>query len=103
MDFYVSRILLSALPIDVFLTIGLFYLLKNSVSLKRKRRVLSAFAPAPLYFVAAVMWTAFYSLDPRFHGQGVLGLLMLMFLGMGFTCFRLLLGTVLFIAFKYGR
>jgi hypothetical protein len=37
------------------------------------------------------------------YGQGVLGLLMLMFLGIGFTCFRLLLGTVLFIAFKYGR
>jgi hypothetical protein len=39
MDFYIYRILLPALPIDFFLTIGLFYLLKNSVSFKRKRRV----------------------------------------------------------------
>jgi hypothetical protein len=101
MDFYVSRILFPALPIDVVLTIGLFYLLKNSVSFKRKRRVLSSFAPAPLYFVAAVMWTAFYSLDMRFQGQGVLGLFMLMFLGMGFTCFRLLIGAILFVAFRY--
>ena len=103
MDFYVSSILLPVLPIDVFLTIGLFYFLKNSISFKGKRKTLSAFAPAILYFTAAVMWTTFYFFDPRFQGQGILGLFMPMFLGMGFTCFRLLLGTVLFVAFKYGR
>ena len=101
--FYVSRILFPALPIDVVLTVGLFYLLKNSVSFKRKRKVPSVFAPAPLYFVAAIMWAAFYSVDSRFQGQGMIGLFLLMFLGMEFTCFRLLLGAVLFVALRRRR
>jgi hypothetical protein len=99
MDFYIFRILFPAILIDITLTVG--FLRKGSLQ-RRSRRVLSAFVTAPLYIMAALLWSVILGGgDPRFQGQGVLGLFLLMALGIFVTFLRLLLGLILFIGFRH--
>jgi hypothetical protein len=91
MDFYVFRVLLPALLIDISLTVSF---------LRRGRRALGAFIASPLYLIAALVWISIFSRDPRFQGQGVIGLAVFLGLGMVFTFLRLLLGVVLSISLK---
>jgi len=86
MTFYILRVLLPALLIDISLTVSF---------LRRGRRVLGAFIASPLYLIASLVWILIFSQDPRFQGQGVLGLIVFLGLGMAFTFLRLLLGLIL--------
>lgn len=97
MEFYIFRVLFPAVLLDVALTVGL---LKGNVP-RRNRNALSAFATAPLYLAAALVWIVFFGLgDPRFQGQGVLGLMVLWMLGITFTIIRLFFGLVLFLILR---
>lgn len=89
MIFYISRVFLPAFPIDVFLTI--YFANKG-------RSILAAFAAVPLYFISAIIWIIILGAsDPRFAGQGVIGLIFLGYIGIGFSIFRLILGLIFFI------
>jgi hypothetical protein len=87
MAFYVLRVLLPALLIDVALTISF---------LRKGRRALGAFIASPLYLITALVWIVIFSGDLRFQGQGVIGLAVFLCLGVGFTLLRLLLGLIIF-------
>jgi hypothetical protein len=92
MAFYVLRVLLPALLIDVSLTISF---------LRRGRRAFGAFIASPLYLISALVWIVIFSGDPRFQGQGVIGLAVFLGLGVGFTLLRLLLGLIISISSKH--
>jgi hypothetical protein len=91
MDFYIFRVLLPALLIDISLTISF---------LRRGKRTLGAFIASPLYLITALVWIFIFSQDLRFQGQGVIGLFVFLGLGIVFTFLRLLLGVILFISLK---
>jgi hypothetical protein len=92
MAFYVFRVLLPALLIDVALTVNL---------LRRGRRVFGAFIASPLSLISALVWIVIFSRDLRFQGQGVIGLAVFLGLGVGFTLVRLLLGLIISISSKH--
>lgn len=95
MDFYVFRVLFPAILIDIALTAS--FLRKGN--LRRGRR---AFVTAPLYLIAALVWMFILGVgDPRFQGQGVLGLLLFWGLGIVFTFLRLVLGFILFLSLRH--
>jgi hypothetical protein len=99
MEFYIFRVLFPAILIDIALTVS--FLRKGTLQ-RRNRRALSAFVTAPLYIIAALFWSVILgSGDPRFQGQGVLGLFLLMALGIFVTFLRLLLGLILFIGLRH--
>lgn len=83
MEFYILPVLLTTLPFDIALTVR---------CLQKKRKTLSILAPAFLYFIDALIWIAIFSQDPRFQGQGILGLMMFFIVGMGLALIRLLIG-----------
>jgi hypothetical protein len=92
MAFYVIRVLLPALLIDISLTVSF---------LQRGKRELGAFIASPLYLIAALVWTSIFGRDPRFQGQGIIGLAIFLGLGIVFTLLRLLLGLILSISLKH--
>lgn len=92
MAFYVFRVLLPALLIDVALTVSF---------LRRGKMALGAFIASPLYLISALVWIFIFSQDLRFQGQGVLGLAIFLGLGVGFTLLRLLLGLIISINSKH--
>ena len=100
MDFYIFPILFPGLFLDILLTISFLYFFNKKIFPPQKRKVLAAFAPASLYLTIAFIWIIIYAWDPRFQGQGILGLFLIMTLGVIFTLVRLLLGLVLFIALR---
>lgn len=89
MGFYIFRALFPAFPIDVLLTI---YCMKKGV------KKIGVFIPIPLYFINALSWAIILSAsDSRFRGQGALGLILMVSIGIAFSIFRLLLGLILLI------
>ncbi|WP_261892394.1 hypothetical protein [Acaryochloris marina] len=68
---------------------------RNTIKVRYKR-ALAAFVSAPSYLIAAFFTAMIFSTDSRFQGQGVIGLIL--FIGIGITCtfIRLLLGVFLF-------
>ena len=96
MGFYIFRALFSAFPIDVLLTI--YYI-------KRGLKTIGAFIPVPLYFINTFIWAIILSAsDSRFRGQGVLGLILIVSIGIAFSIFRLLLELILLgILYQFGE
>lgn len=99
MEFYIFRVLFPAILIDISLTAS--FLRKGNL-LRRGRRSLGAFATAPLYLIASLVWMLILGIgDPRFQGQGVLGLIVFLSLGIVFTILRLFLGLILFLSWRH--
>ena len=88
MSFYILRVLLPALLADVLITRG--FLRKRK--LRQIDKWAAAFVASALYFISAIAWCFFYGGDPRFQGQGVLGLLMFFVVGIALSAVRLALG-----------
>ena len=89
MGFYIFRALFPAFPIDVIFTI---YCIKKGL------KIIGAFVPVPLYFINAYIWTIILSAsDSRFRGQGALGLIVIMYIGIAFCILRLVVGLMLLI------
>ena len=89
MGFYIFRALFPAFPIDVFLTI---YCIKKGL------KKIGAFIPVPLYFINAYIWAMILSASvSRFRGQGALGLAVIIYIGIAFFIFRLVVGLMLLI------
>lgn len=86
MAFYILSILLPVLPIDIALTVH---------CLRKNRKILSVLATAFLYLIAALICIAIFSQDPRFQGQGVLGLMLFFAVGTSLALIRLLVGIVI--------
>ncbi|MGI0494253.1 hypothetical protein ACN4EG_20905 [Alkalinema pantanalense CENA528] len=98
MDFYLIRVLFPAVLIDLALTVGVFW---KRRFLQRGKKIGVALLPALLYLLAALVWIVILDNgDPRFQGQGVIGLFFLFSLGLVFTVLRLLLGVILLISFR---
>jgi hypothetical protein len=99
MDFYIFRVLFPAILIDISLTA---ILLRKENLLRSSRRALGAFVTAPLYLIAALVWIFILGVgDPRFQGQGVIGLFVFWGLGIVFTFLRLILGFILFLSLRH--
>uniref|UniRef100_UPI00286BDD6B hypothetical protein n=1 Tax=Chamaesiphon sp. OTE_8_metabat_110 TaxID=2964696 RepID=UPI00286BDD6B len=62
------------------------------INSQKNRKSLSILAPAFLYFISTLIWIAIFSQDPRFQGQGILGLMMFFMVGIGLALIRLLIG-----------
>lgn len=89
MGFYIFRALFPGFPIDVLLTI---YYMKKGV------KKIGVFIPMRLYFINALSWAIILAAsDSRFSGQGALGLILTVSIGVAFSIFRLLLGLILLI------
>lgn len=87
MTFYIIRVLFPAIFIDIGLT---------RVLLKKKQKMLGTFGPALLYVISAFIWVVILAAThPAFRGQGVLGLMLLMFMGSSFSILRIVLGLAL--------
>ena len=100
MEFYVLRVLFPAVLIDIALTIS--FLRKGNLPRRgRKRKALDTLITAPLYLIAALVWILILGIgDPRFQGQGVLGLMVFGVLGTAFAFLRLILGFILFFSLR---
>jgi hypothetical protein len=99
MEFYIFRVLFPAILLDISLTA---VLLRKDNLLRRNRRALGAFVTAPLYLVAAMVWILILGIgDPRFQGQGVIGLVVFGVIGIVFTILRLMLGVMLFPSLRH--
>ena len=98
MEFYVLRVLFPAVLIDIALTIS--FLRKGNLP-RRGRKALDTLITAPLYLIAALVWILILGIgDPRFQGQGVLGLMFFGVLGIAFAFLRLILGFILFFSLR---
>jgi hypothetical protein len=98
MEFYVLRVLFPAILIDIALTIR--FLRKDNLP-RRGRKALDTIATAPLYLIAALVWIFILGIgDPRFQGQGVLGLMVFGVFGIAFSFLRLILGFILFLSLR---
>lgn len=53
---------------------------------------------SPLYLIAALIWQTVLSGDMRFQGQGGLGLVFLMIVGLVCTIIRLLFAPIILVA-----
>ena len=92
MAFYIVRALFPALFIDIWLTIIFF---------KKNRNILSAFATAPVYLISTLIWSFILNLtNSAFHGQGVVGLMLLMFIGIAFSILRMVFGLFLILLYR---
>ncbi|MEL7330863.1 MAG: hypothetical protein AAFN12_01375 [Cyanobacteria bacterium J06560_2] len=91
MNFYTLHILLPALLADVLVT-TVFARKKQPKWIDKWAAVL---VPSALYFIIAILWCFFYGGDPRFQGQGAIGLMVFLGLGAVFSASRLLLNLLL--------
>jgi hypothetical protein len=66
-----------------------------------EKKALDTLITAPLYLIAALVWILILGIgDPRFQGQGVLGLMVFGVLGTAFAFLRLILGFILFFSLR---
>ncbi|MEO0949606.1 MAG: hypothetical protein AAFY11_15985 [Cyanobacteria bacterium J06641_5] len=94
MSFYIIRALFPAIAIDIFLTVNF---------LNRDRNLLGALVGVPLYLLGAFGWVVILgATDPRFSGQGAIGLALPIGVGIVLSVLRLVVGLILFITSKYG-
>lgn len=102
MHFYVIRVLLPGLLLDVLLTYGIFSFFQKNTALTNNKNALVAFISTPLYIITAfIVATIYASTDPRFQGQGVLGLFLFISIGIVCTLLRSLLGVILFMGLRH--
>lgn len=87
MGFYIFCALFPAFPIDVLLTV---YCIKKGL------KIIGALIPIPLYLINTYVWAVILSAsDSRFQGQGALGLAVIVYIGIAFSIFRLVVGLIL--------
>lgn len=96
MHFYILPVLIPGLIIDILLTFSIIRSIhKNTVQIRYKR-ALAAFVSAPSYLITAFFTAMIFSTDSRFQGQGVIGLMLFIGIGIACTFLRLLVGVFLF-------
>lgn len=100
MHFYILPVLLPGLIIDILLTFRMFKSIHKNIAQTRYKKTLTAFVSAPSYLVTAFVTAMIYSTDSRFQGQGVIGLIAFIGIGIAFTFIRLLLGVFLFMILR---
>ena len=88
MSFYIIRILVLGLVMDLPITI---FLLRKYQS-GRIARWVAPYVTVLAYLISALAWIQFYGTDPRFQGQGALGLALFFALGISGSIVRLFIG-----------
>lgn len=96
MHFYILPVLFPGLIIDILLTFRMIRSIHKNIVQVRHKRALAAFVAAPSYLITAFFTAMIYSADSRFQGQGVIGLILFLGIGIACTFIRLLLGVFLF-------
>lgn len=89
MFFYISRVLVLGLLLDIPITGLLFQKYPSG----RIARWIAPYTTVLVYFISALIWIRFYGVDPRFQGQGALGLAVFFMLGILFSVIRLVMGV----------